>query len=262
MSWVCSGLKLSERIGNLRKGDALFLSQCGFVFSSGEGLVAVDPMISDLTDDAGRSRRIVPPPFDVEGMPCLDAILVTHGHDDHCDFRLIESQNCVVIAPSSVLETLSIPDGRKVDISDYGSFGTAGFGITAIPVPHMEYSGSDGHSDHYGYILQFSGIAVFHSGDTIVHERLAADLKKYGPFDYMFLPVNGRDAERESQGIIGNMDSAEAVDFAISLSAGTLVPMHFDMMRGNTADITEFCSAADGRIPYIVPEQGGLIHLC
>ena len=42
------------------------------------------------------------------------------------------------------------------------------------------------------------------------------------------LPINGRDAERESRGIVGNMDAAEAAELALDLGASRLVPYHWD----------------------------------
>jgi L-ascorbate metabolism protein UlaG (beta-lactamase superfamily) len=48
------------------------------------------------------------------------------------------------------------------------------------------------------------------------------------------LPVNGRDPVREADGIVGNLDTAEAVQLARRLGARTLIPYHWDGFAGNT----------------------------
>jgi L-ascorbate 6-phosphate lactonase len=49
----------------------------------------------------------------------------------------------------------------------------------------------------------------------------------------VLLPINGRDAERESQGIAGNLDEREAAELAAAAGAELLVPMHYDMFAAN-----------------------------
>ena len=48
-----------------------------------------------------------------------------------------------------------------------------------------------------------------------------------------FLPINGRDWVRESRDIIGNMTPQEAALFAKEIDCTTVIPTHYDMMRGN-----------------------------
>ena len=84
-----------------------------------------------------------------------------------------------------------------------------------------------------GYVLGGEPAPCTTPGDTIVTDALREALDPLG-IDVALLPINGRDAERESRGIVGNMDAAEAVELAVAIGASTLVPYHWDGFAGNT----------------------------
>jgi L-ascorbate 6-phosphate lactonase len=63
------------------------------------------------------------------------------------------------------------------------------------------------------------------------------------------LPINGRDAEREARDIVGNLDGAEALGLARDAAIGSLVPMHYDLMDGNLADVDAFARLAGDAHP-------------
>ena len=265
--WDCSSEELISRIEGLQDNQVIPMSQCGFIFFVSGMKIAIDVMVSDLIGGDGKSRRIVPPPFGCDELPSLDILLVTHDHADHLDRAVVESQmrrnpECRIIAPASILDSLDIPHESKIYLSDMERYSTGDCVITPVPVPHMEYhETSPHHSDFYGYILEYSGMRIFHGGDMVSEPDLIERLREYSSFDYAFLPINGRDSERESRGIIGNMHPDEAVEFALEIHARTLVPTHFDMIAGNTGDLQAFRNAAEGRIGYIVPVPGKAIEL-
>lgn len=266
--WACDKDELIRRIGTLAKREMIPMGQCGFILSDGNVRIAVDTVISDLYyKDTEVSRRLIAPPFPVGEMPDLDAVLITHSHADHIDPEMIMEQakrkrNFQVIAPASILAALDIPEAAKMNIGDYGEGNVGDFSIKAIPVPHMEYEESaPGFSCFYGYLIKLDEMTIFHAGDTIPCKRLLEDVRNCGSIRYALLPINGRDREREAQGIIGNMDIQEAIDFAISVKASTLIPTHFDMFKENGADISDFSEKVKGKITTIIPEPGKVIHL-
>ena len=68
------------------------------------------------------------------------------------------------------------------------------------------------------------------------------------------LPINGRDAEREALGIVGNMDATEAAQLAHEIGADAAVPLHWDMFASNPGDPPAFVAAAQTTV--IVPQRG------
>jgi L-ascorbate metabolism protein UlaG (beta-lactamase superfamily) len=59
------------------------------------------------------------------------------------------------------------------------------------------------------------------------------------------LPVNGRHAEREARGIVGNLNEREAAWLAAEVGAETLIPMHHDMFVGNLGSAAAVVEAAE-----------------
>jgi L-ascorbate metabolism protein UlaG (beta-lactamase superfamily) len=95
---------------------------------------------------------------------------------------------------------------------------------------------------------------VYHAGDTIVTPQLLSTLPPLG-VEIALLPINGRDAERESRGIVGNMSAAEAVELALEIGASSVVPYHWDGFAGNTVSPGTVVDAAGARLHVHVPAR-------
>ncbi len=86
--------------------------------------------------------------------------------------------------------------------------------IQPIPAAHEELETDEqGYHRYVGYLIKLNGVTVYHAGDTVVYEGLADRLRKES-IDLGLLPINGRDAFRNSRGIVGNMDYREAAELA------------------------------------------------
>src|SRR5947207_12725733 len=94
-----------------------------------------------------------------------------------------------------------------------------------------------------GYVVSAGGVRVYHAGDTVVFDGLVDRLRELR-VDLALLPINGRDAEREAAGIVGNIDAREAAQLAEEIGADAAVPLHWDMFAWNPGDPAEFVGAA------------------
>jgi hypothetical protein len=64
--------------------EATFLGHQGWLFSSGDACIAVDPILTEDFCDAGRVGRMFPPrEFVFSRFPRLNAVVITHEHNDH-----------------------------------------------------------------------------------------------------------------------------------------------------------------------------------
>jgi hypothetical protein len=68
---------------------------------------------------------------------------------------------------------------------------------------------------YLGYVLQFDGWKVYHSGDTVRYEGMAEKLRPF-KIDVALLPINCRAAERR---IPGNLFGTEAAQLAKDIGA-------------------------------------------
>jgi L-ascorbate metabolism protein UlaG (beta-lactamase superfamily) len=229
----------------LADGEVLlwWLGQAGFLLRGAGTTLLVDPYLT------GAGPRRFPPPFPAADAAGVDAVLVTHEHGDHLDVDVARafaaagsSARWVVPEPvADQVEALGIrreliapaQPGRPVTIG--------GVRVDPLPAHHGVHVAdaygpgaerSGGLVRFLGYVLDLGGTRVYHSGDCIDFPGLAAELARRDTH-VVLLPVNGRDAEREARGIVGNMSAEEAVDVAVRAGAEVLVPMHWDMFEGN-----------------------------
>ena len=220
-----------------------WLGQAGFLLEI-EGLrILIDPFLSE------HEARLFPPPPAEPLTEGIDWLLVTHEHLDHLDVDLVpelvrRSPDVRVVLPTPVaaqatglhsgLRALGVQPGEAIDLSPTVSLHVlpAWHGVE-IADGYSQGRGEDGLVRFVGYVIQAPGICLYHSGDTLVTDELRRSLARHA-IDVALLPINGRDFYREELGLIGNMDAREAVRMAQEIGVRVLVPMHWDLFRGNT----------------------------
>lgn len=183
---------------------------------------------------------------DAAGLGGLDLLLGTHDHEDHIDreaWKQIAAWNQKVrfVVPSYFQETLpgelGIPAERFLFAGEEGAVSFRGISIRAAAAAHETVvRDGAGRSAALIYVLDFPSVRVCHMGDTCRYEGLMPRLREMGPFDLLFVPINGRDAARWQAGCLGNMTYQEAADLAGDLSPRLTVPGHYDMFSGNGED--------------------------
>ncbi len=159
-----------------------------------------------------------------------------------------------------------VPAERVVGMQPGESVDVGALTVRAVPARHgvtMEdaygfgESLSGGMVRFLGYVVDLSDVRLYHAGDTIHYEGMEATLRDLRP-DVALLPINGRDAEREARGIVGNLDEREAAWLADAMDAGVLVPMHHDLFAGNRgwpAHVVEWVERDDRDVTVLVPPR-------
>src|SRR5262249_48600652 len=63
-----------------------FLGHQGWLFSTATTRLLVDPLLTAHIGHGGVVGRVYPPRiFDLDAFPAIDAVLLTHEHEDHFD---------------------------------------------------------------------------------------------------------------------------------------------------------------------------------
>jgi L-ascorbate 6-phosphate lactonase len=237
-----------------------WLGQASFLLRFAAANVLVDPFLAAHPD------RLVPPPFAPADAAGVDVVAVTHDHLDHLDRESLPgiaaaAPGARFVAPAPIVDRLGVPSERVVGLAPNESADVGGLRIHSLaslhgdtPTDAYSFDGAagDGACRFLGYVFESGGIRVYHAGDTILYEGLADELRKLSP-DVALLPVNGRDAEREALGIVGNLDEREAVELAASAGVDLLVPIHWDMFAANPG--------SPGRVVELAREHPGLAVL-
>jgi L-ascorbate metabolism protein UlaG (beta-lactamase superfamily) len=249
-----------------------WLGQAGFLLEI-EGLrILIDPFLSE------HDARFFPPPRIDPFTEGIDWLLVTHEHLDHLDVDFLPvlagcSPDVTVVLPTPIVEqaarlvggvrVVGVQPGNTVELS-------ASVSLSVLPAWHgveiadaySDGRGEDGLARFVGYLVEAPGLSLYHSGDTLVTDGLRDALTRHS-IDVALLPINGRDYYREGLGLIGNMDDREAVQLALECGVRLLVPMHWDLFRGNTVRpgnaVDE--AAGDSGLHVLVPSRFAALPL-
>ena len=243
-----------------------WVGQAGFAISANGRTALVDPFLSAHED------RVYEASLAPSSIIDVDLVLCTHEHIDHFDAETAPaiaaaSPRAVFVVPSPIVDQVTeagIAADRVLGAQPGERHEVAGFTVDAVPACHgvtmedaygfgEELSG--GAIRFLGYVVDADGVRLYHAGDTIRYEGMEAAVRRLDP-DVALLPVNGRDAEREARGIVGNLNEGEAALLAAEIGADTLIPMHHDMIRGNlgsTAKVVEAAEQEACRVAVLVP---------
>jgi L-ascorbate 6-phosphate lactonase len=227
-----------------------WLGQSGFVIKSRYGTLVIDPYLSDsLTRKYETSPRphvrMTECPLAPAELTGVDLVLCSHKHTDHMDPETLrplmgansDAELCVPEALIHHAEKLGVPARRLVGLDADGRYARAGFAVRALPAAHEGLDTDDaGRHLYLSFVVEADGVRLYHSGDGVIYEGLIEALGP-GPFDVLFLPINGRDPAR---GVPGNMSAAEAAWLAAQLRPRFLVPHHYDMFTFNTVPVSAF----------------------
>jgi L-ascorbate metabolism protein UlaG (beta-lactamase superfamily) len=235
-----------------------WLGQSGFLIKSPKGLLVIDPYLSEsltakYADTEKPHIRMTAAPLRGEDLRSVDIVLASHKHSDHLDpgtapAILAASPGARLVVPKSLVGHaggLGIDPARIVGIDVGEMLEITGFRIRAVPSAHEGLdTDAKGHHLYLGFVVEVEGLRLYHSGDGLAYEGLVENLGP-GPFDVIFLPINGRDPRR---GVPGNMSARDAVDLAARVRPRFVVPHHYDMFTFNTVPVGDF-EAEARRLP-------------
>jgi L-ascorbate metabolism protein UlaG (beta-lactamase superfamily) len=222
---------------------ASWLGQAGFILRARETTLLIDPFLAPYDGRAYESGLLA---GDATG---VDLVLCSHEHVDHFDAASVPaiataSPQAVFVVPAPIVDMVTeagIRADHVVGMQPGDPIEIAGVRLRAVPAMHgvtMEDAYgfgerlSDGAVRFLGYVVDLGDVRVYHAGDTIHYPGMEETLRAH-EIDVAMLPINGRDAEREARGIVGNLSEREAAWLASAIGVGTVIPMHYDLFERN-----------------------------
>jgi L-ascorbate metabolism protein UlaG (beta-lactamase superfamily) len=224
------------------RGSILFVGTATVVIRYAGFTILTDPNFLHAGDHVHLgyglvSRRQTNPALEIEDLPPLDFILLSHLHGDHFDrvaehklnkaIPMISTRHAVSylkrkgFAAAHALrmwETLSMPKGdARVD-------------LTAMPGTHAPGPLSSLLPPVMGSMLEFATpegvihLRLYISGDTLIHERLREVPRRYPEIDLALLHLGGT----RILGIMVTMDARQGVEAIRLLEPRTAVPIHYN----------------------------------
>jgi L-ascorbate metabolism protein UlaG (beta-lactamase superfamily) len=245
-----------------------WLGQSGFLLQWKGKRLLLDPYLSDsLTVKYAATdkphTRISERVLDPELLKNISIVSSSHNHTDHLDAETLlpvlkNNPGITFIIPEAnrdfVAQRLHCEKEFPTGLGDSLSIAVSDVRIHGIPAKHNEIErDKNGNCRCMGYVIEFEGRKIYHSGDTLWFDGMVELLKPFA-VDVAILPINGNKPERK---VAGNLDCREAVMLAKAIHAKCVIPCHYDMFEFNTADVNEFISEAkNAGQPYCVLKGG------
>jgi len=180
-------------------------------------------------------------PYQIEGGPTADVILVSHDHFDHCspeDIQKIQGPGTIIVTEKDSAKKLTgdvrvMKPGDALDLGDVK--------IEAVPSYNTDKDFHPRKNGWLGFVVEAEGVRVYHAGDADFIPEMK-DLT----VDIALLPVSGTYV----------MTAEQAVKAALAIQPKLAIPMHYGAIVGDEKDALRFKEALEGKIAVRILEKG------
>jgi L-ascorbate metabolism protein UlaG (beta-lactamase superfamily) len=200
--------------------------------------VLTDPVWSDRCSpsDIVGPQRLHPPPMQLEGLPAVDAVVISHDHYDHLDIDTVmalgRTQRAPFFVPLGVgahLRAWGIPEHRIVELDWHQSAQVDKLTVICVPARHFSGRFMDRNSTLWAS-WAFVGPThrAYFGGDTGYTKGFAQIGADHGPFDLTLLPIGAYNTAWPDV----HMNPEDAVRAHRDITDdGLLVPIHWGTFR-------------------------------
>ncbi len=202
--------------------------------------VLTDPVWSDRCSpsDIVGPQRLHPPPVLLEGLPAVDAVVISHDHYDHLDIdtvrALARTQRAPFFVPLGVgahLRSWGIPEQRIVELDWNQSAQVDELTIVCMPARH--FSGrffTRNNTLWASWAFIGPRHRAYFGGDTGYTKSFAEIGSDHGPFDLTLMPIGAYNTAwpdihmNPEEAVRGHLDVTDS-------GSGLLVPIHWGTFR-------------------------------
>ncbi|CQR59819.1 MBL fold metallo-hydrolase [Streptomyces leeuwenhoekii] len=203
------------------------------------------------------SRRLTEPAVDVDELPRLDAVVLSHLHGDHWDRRARREldRTVPILTTPHAARRLKVVHGfhRTAGLRTWQALTLRRDGtqvrITALPGRHAGHRLLRGLLPPVmGSMLEFGpvggpvGLRLYISGDTLVYEGLDEIARRFPAADLAVLHLGGT---RLPGGFLVTMDGAQGAELARRLDPRLLLPVHYGDYTVMRSPLADFLAEAD-----------------
>jgi L-ascorbate metabolism protein UlaG (beta-lactamase superfamily) len=183
------------------------------------------------------SRRLTNPAVEIEDLPPLDFVLLSHLHGDHFDrvaerklnraTPIVSTRHAVAYLRSKgFTATRALRTWETLPIAK----GEASLRLTAMPGTHAPGPLAAALPPVMGSMLEFrtageeTRLRLYISGDTLIHEKLREIPRRYPAIDLALLHLGGT----KVLGIMLTMDAGQGVEAIRLIEPRTAIPIHYN----------------------------------
>jgi L-ascorbate metabolism protein UlaG (beta-lactamase superfamily) len=232
------------------------LGQMGVALKgSSDQAVYIDPYLTGTLRTPASTEfgvREFPPPLQPGEITNASLVLCSHEHGDHTDPATLgpmasaspEARFVITGWSHPLLDKAGIAPERRIVPTVLQPMQFGDMRLTALPSAHydVEDDAAKGHR-WLGFLIEWNGVTFYHSGDTIIYPGYLETMKALPQADVAMVPVNGRDAYRDSYHWTGNLLPLEAAWLSQQLGWDMLIAGHNDLFIWNTIGAGELPDA-------------------
>ncbi|APX96004.1 MBL fold metallo-hydrolase [Natronorubrum daqingense] len=224
-----------------------YLGCNGFVLKGHDGTtIYIDPYLG--LGDPPRTVRMIPVPFDPADVTSADAVFATHEHSDHVHGEsqapILEQTGATFYAPDDSLEAArddqewatrwDLDDDQFAEVAEGDTLEVGEFTV------HVEVANDPDATHPVSYVFEHDSGTFFHGGDTKPSDEFDRIGSEYdidlGVLAFGTVGQIPDKQTREPSRTRWYNDENQLVDAASTLRLERVLPSHWDMWRGLTAD--------------------------
>ena len=200
-------------------------------------IVLVDPIFSPSASPVNFIvPRFQPPVLDLQELPKIDVVLISHDHYDHLDMHTVQylkdyvSKFVVPLGVSAHLRSWGVQDIQITELDWWKSFDFMGVSFTSTPAQH--FSGRQALFNTQqtlwsSWVVQSGNVSFYFSGDSGYDVHYKQIGEQFGPLDLVFIDSGQYNVRWKG---VHNLPE-EAVQASIDLKGRYLVPVHWGMFN-------------------------------
>ncbi len=239
--------KIKDPIKDNVRLSALWVGHSTVLIQIDDKVIITDPVFEDVI--AGVMLRKTEAGLDIESIPKLDLILVSHAHMDHMSLSSLADldrrfPNSAMIFPKGseeYLPSFNMPMVRlRTGNSEKRNYvGETQYvnGIKVTAVYTLHQGGRFGFESYVwkvpgctGYIIEYKGITVFYAGDTTYDDKAFKELGDKFDIDLALIPV-GPCRDCETDGSYYHLASLGALKLLDDVKADFMIPVHYGAIQ-------------------------------
>ena len=251
--------------------SAIWLGHSTVLINIDGTLILTDPMFSKWAAPINwfGPKRFFNSPMEIEKLPILDAVIISHNHYDHLDKESVLRLNgltkkfIVPIGVGKYLQNWGISSSKVIEKNWWEDY-KLNDQIDVITTPAQHFSGRGlfdrNKSLWTSFVIKGKNHSIYFGGDSGYFSGYKEIGKKYGPFDITILPIGAYNKMWKSI----HTNSEEAVKAHIDLKGNLLLPIHWGTFNLALHSWTEpaeqlIIAANEAKIEFVIPKAGKIV---
>jgi len=226
---------------------SIWIGHSTFLIKKDDLTILTDPIFSERASPFKRfgPKRLIPPALNINELPKIDVVTVSHNHYDHLDIRSLKilhelNPDIIFLIPKG---DKNIFDKRNIknvfEFEWWQNFMIQNVEFTFTPVQHWSARGLFDKNDSLwgGWYIKNKDYSIYHAGDTGYSNDFITTKEKLGSPKYSFIPIGAYEPEWFMAA--SHVNPEDAIKIMLDLESEYSFGMHWGTFTLTDEDTTE-----------------------